>query len=133
MDRRQFIAACAVAGLTTACVRIPYVTGRLEHGRLVIARAEFAERSGVLVEHAGFTFPLYVRHVEGDAFTAVLTRCTHRGCAVEPEDDGLVCPCHGSAFTFAGAVRNGPAEQPLTRFDVTADALQVMISLGGAA
>jgi Rieske Fe-S protein len=133
MDRRRFLVTCGAATLAAACVRIPYVTGRVDGGRLLIARSEFAERSGVLVEHAGFTFPLYVRHVQGDEFTAVLTRCTHRGCTVEPEDDGLVCPCHGSAFAFDGALRKGPAEQPLTRFAVTADAETVAIALGGPA
>ncbi len=41
--------------------------------------------------------------------------CPHQGCAVRATDDGLGCPCHGSAFDLAtGAVLRGPATSPLT-------------------
>ena len=45
--------------------------------------------------------------------------CTHQGCAVAPQDGELACPCHGSRFDAAsGAVKRGPAEQPLAAFPV---------------
>jgi Rieske Fe-S protein len=51
------------------------------------------------------------------AFSAV---CTHQGCTCDKvEGTALSCPCHGSVFDAAtGAVRNGPATQPLTKVDV---------------
>lgn len=50
------------------------------------------------------------------AFSAI---CTHQGCTVEPSDDGLRCPCHGSAFEpLTGEVVQGPAESALPRVEV---------------
>ncbi len=45
------------------------------------------------------------------AFSAI---CTHQGCAVVPAGAELECPCHNSIFDAAtGAVKKGPADQPL--------------------
>jgi Rieske Fe-S protein len=49
---------------------------------------------------------------EFKAFSAV---CTHAGCIVADVSGGTInCGCHGSQFDIAtGAVRSGPATQPL--------------------
>ncbi|MFC3449081.1 QcrA and Rieske domain-containing protein [Amycolatopsis speibonae] len=45
------------------------------------------------------------------AFSAI---CTHQGCAVVPAGAELKCPCHSSIFDAkTGAVKKGPADQPL--------------------
>jgi Rieske Fe-S protein len=50
------------------------------------------------------------------AFSAI---CTHQGCVVAPAGKELDCPCHGSVFdATTGAVRNGPATQPLPSINV---------------
>lgn len=50
------------------------------------------------------------------AFSAV---CTHQGCAVEPGEGDLSCPCHGSAFDLAsGEVLRGPANDPLPEAEI---------------
>ena len=41
--------------------------------------------------------------------------CPHLGCRVNATEDGFVCPCHGSAFDPHGAVKHGPAREPLKR------------------
>ncbi|MEU8416266.1 ubiquinol-cytochrome c reductase iron-sulfur subunit [Amycolatopsis japonica] len=56
---------------------------------------------------------IVTRTAEGTAaaFSAI---CTHQGCAVVPEGAELKCPCHNSIFDAAtGAVKKGPADQPL--------------------
>ncbi len=56
-----------------------------------------------------------VRQPSG-SLTACSAICTHAGCQVEYTDGALHCPCHGSVFDSAtGAVRRGPATQPLSR------------------
>lgn len=54
----------------------------------------------------------------GDASFSVLTAiCTHQACTVSGfESSQYVCPCHGSRYTTAGAVVNGPAPTALRAF-----------------
>lgn len=127
MERRAFLVACAATSLSAACASTPYVAGRLDAGRIVLKRRDVTGRAGVLVEHPALAFPLYVRQTGDNGFTAVLTRCMHRGCTVEPVDGRLVCPCHGSEYASTGEVLKGPTELPLIRFAVHADAEHVYI------
>lgn|SRR5271157_1714865 len=58
-----------------------------------------------------------------DGFLALSLVCTHLGCTVASQPDGLTCPCHGSRFDWNGKVTHGPAVQPLSRLrvDITSD------------
>lgn len=127
MHRRSFLTVCGAASLSAACARLSTVAGQLDEGRMVVDRREFAARDGVLVEHPSLAFPIYVHHRGGEEFTAVLTRCMHRGCTVEPADGRLVCPCHGSEYSLAGVVLKGPTELPLHTFQVRAEADRLYI------
>ena len=45
--------------------------------------------------------------------------CTHLGCVLERgEEDGFLCPCHGSRFDDTGKVVSGPAPRALAFFKV---------------
>jgi len=56
-------------------------------------------------------------------------RCTHQGCTVRATDDALACPCHGSEFDPAtGAVRHGPATEPLAPVGVAVRGSDVVLS-----
>lgn len=51
------------------------------------------------------------------AFNVLTATCTHEQCTVDGFNGTLfVCPCHGSKYTPAGQVANGPAERPLTSY-----------------
>ena len=139
LSRREFLrhletlsasAACGalLPGLT-GCARFQFVNSGLEGGRLVVSRAEFGAGPFALVEAPNLAMPIYLyQHPDGE-FTAVLTRCMHRGCQVEAADGHLVCPCHGSEYDNAGRILKGPTQLPLIRFPVEADGESIYVSL----
>ena len=49
-------------------------------------------------------------------YTVLSLICTHLGCIVEMQGGAFHCPCHGSKFSAAGAVTNGPAKLPLPAY-----------------
>ena len=73
-------------------------------------------------------FPLDSRVVREDIPAVIFNRggqisaysliCPHLGCAVESEDEGFACPCHGSRFDSNGAVAQGPAQKSLKKLRV---------------
>jgi Rieske Fe-S protein len=64
----------------------------------------------------GITFydDFYTYKSEG-VVKAFSTKCTHAGCQLNSEANGLItCPCHGSQFeASSGKPTKGPAIQPL--------------------
>jgi cytochrome b6-f complex iron-sulfur subunit len=55
---------------------------------------------------------------EGGRLFAVSAICSHKACPLSPKPTEYLCPCHGSRFTRAGKVVNGPAFTSLPRFGV---------------
>ena len=134
MNRRHFItvagALCgAVPVALGGCTGLRYVGYTREGNRLVVRRADFGEGPHALLETPQLPRAIYLHRLDDGTFAAVLTRCTHQGCQVEPAGDRLACPCHGSEYTFTGQVLRGPAEHPLFRYRVTADAGNIYIEL----
>jgi len=56
------------------------------------------------------------------SWSAFDNSCPHEECPLadgDLEEDKVICYCHGSTFDLrSGAVLQGPAEEPLTMFDV---------------
>jgi nitrite reductase/ring-hydroxylating ferredoxin subunit len=58
----------------------------------------------------------------GDLVRAYSSRCTHLGCQITRQIEGLlVCPCHGSRFHPDGTVAAGPASRPLEALPLERD------------
>lgn len=137
IDRRAFmgrVGGLALAGAwatlpLAACAGARYVPAEWRDGRAVLRLSDFGEEAGVLVEHPSAGRPVYVHRFGPDRFGALLTRCTHRGCQVEPQGVRLVCPCHGSEFGLDGSVLEGPAERALTAYPVTVAGDVVVVDL----
>jgi len=59
---------------------------------------------------------------DGKSLTAFSSKCTHLGCKINSTvNDNLVCPCHGSKFSFDGIPQNGPATVPLNKLEIVKD------------
>jgi cytochrome b6-f complex iron-sulfur subunit len=141
IGRREFFRRTeAVAGgllcgalpvMLSACgaSRARYLTPLQQGDRLVVPRIELDRTGALLVEEPGSELPIYVHRATSGEVIAVSTRCGHRGCQVEPAATALVCPCHGSEYTFEGAILQGPTERALQRYRVSSDATNVYITL----
>ena len=139
MNRRSFLetvvpgALCAGALASLAgCSSLNYVAAEQRGDRLAVRKADLAETPYAFLENPLGERPIFLVHDGDDEYTALLAECTHRSCLVEPAGDRLACPCHGSEFTFAGDVLEGPAELPLQRFGVASDAEFVYVDLAPA-
>jgi cytochrome b6-f complex iron-sulfur subunit len=53
-------------------------------------------------------------------YVALSKICTHQGCTVgySSSNNNLPCPCHGSLYSINGTVINGPAPNPLKKYNV---------------
>ena len=129
MHRRDFVLLGASALSLAGCAGVRYVAPRAAVGRLTIARADLAENGQVFLQTPDMQRPIYVRRLESGQIVAVLASCTHQGCQPEPVGDRLACPCHGSEFSFEGVVLQGPAERPLTRYEITEEGDDVIVWL----
>ena len=88
----------------------------------VITMGELRDARATKVEAFETSVMLYR---SGETIFAVTSRCTHQGApldrgVVKPggSDPTVTCPAHGSVFSLVdGAVRRGPATQPVRSFE----------------
>jgi Rieske Fe-S protein len=95
------------------------VTGTASSGAVTVAIDAASPLANVgsaaLVQSSVGVF--LVARTAQDAFTALTATCTHQGCTVSGfQNATYVCPCHGSQFSTAGAVLQGPATRALQAF-----------------
>jgi|WetSurMetagenome_2_1015567.scaffolds.fasta_scaffold307142_1 Rieske Fe-S protein len=69
---------------------------------------------------------------KGDEAHVMSTKCTHRGCEVNLQQDGsYLCPCHKSRYEKSGRVTKGPAKKPLPWYEVRiAEGGEVQVNVG---
>lgn len=125
--------AGAAAATAAACSGVRYVVPRAAPGALRIDAAELGPGGDLFLQAPGMDRPVYVRREASGALVALLARCTHRGCQPDRLAGRLVCPCHGSEFSLTGEVLQGPAERPLTRYDVSEEGGEIIVRLGAGA
>ncbi|HYE95801.1 MAG TPA: Rieske (2Fe-2S) protein [Rubricoccaceae bacterium] len=131
MRRRDFcvLLAGGPAALLAGCATARPAPFNVEGDRLAVPLTALNADGAALLDGPLLAEPVFVRRTGGGAYTAVLLRCTHRGCTVEPAGDRLGCPCHGSEFAFTGEVLQGPASEPLLRLPVTANGDRLLVAL----
>jgi thiosulfate dehydrogenase [quinone] large subunit len=139
MKRREFVqrlpvvASTVLAGVGSvslaSCAGIPYVTPRPRAGGLAVDGVTLGDGGAAFLRAPTLERPIFLRLTsDGDA-VALLASCTHRGCQPEPVGDRLICPCHGSEFDLTGDVLQGPADRPLTRYEVTREGDEYVVWL----
>lgn len=139
MERRAFIQSveriaagllCAgMSGLAVGCSGFRYVPSSRIGNRLIIRQADVGDGAHALIEDPQLARAVYLHRFDDGTYSAVLTRCTHQGCQVEPAGDRLACPCHGSEYRVTGEVLRGPAERSLQRYHVTTDSEHIYIHI----
>ncbi len=125
MDRKVFLKTLSSAALAAACppllagcAGLPYVTGVPSETGMHVSKASLEGMEFALLNVPGYRAPVFLARDPAGAFSAVSLLCTHKGCVVKPANNELACPCHGSRFTFAGEVLEGPADIDLVRYEV---------------
>jgi len=122
------VLAASTASLQ-ACGGIAYLTPAAAPGRLTVGGETLGARSEAFVQAPGMNRPIYLRRDDSGVWSALLASCTHNGCQPAPIARRLVCPCHGSEFSLDGQVLQGPADRPLTRYEVTEEGGDVVVWL----
>lgn len=116
--------------LLAACATARWASHERVPGGIDLAPEDVRPGEGALVDVSGLPAPLYVHRHRDGRVTAVLTRCTHRGCTAAPRSRRIVCPCHGSEYELDGAVVQGPAERDLARFPARVEPDRIHVELG---
>ena len=137
-NRRGFVRGSAAAlaiSLLPGCASLVTRRVPVENGRIRLSRRQHPElaepRGSLRLLPDGWDDPMYLLVLDGGAFAAVSSVCTHRGCTVDIGGPGLACPCHGSQYDREGQVTRGPASRALTRYAVHAMGDELVIDIGG--
>lgn len=133
--RRHVVIATALGTVTTgalvACggdddagtgtsATTPAATGGSSGGTGAITQVADVPVGGAVSAKAPDGTDLVIAQPTAGEVVAFDARCPHQGCAVAPDGEQYVCPCHNSTFEFdTGEVTNGPATSGLTKFTVT--------------
>lgn len=131
---RRVALAVIAAGAVGCGAGAPVVAVAPAEGRVRLGLDQFpalATTGGhAVVEIEGERW-IVVRVSDAEA-TAVSATCTHQGCLVSWKAEAVEhrCPCHGSRFSAAGAVIEGPAERPLPTRAATIEPGAVFVVAG---
>jgi cytochrome b6-f complex iron-sulfur subunit len=145
MERKKFIRTCCytavglpiLASSLQSCGSIYYATAKQDLNDLIVAKSEFlrikknetVNREFVLLKTTSSKYPICVYKIEEENYIASLLQCTHRGCELNVGGGIYSCPCHGSEFSKAGKLLEGPAVTDLKTFNIETDSENVIIHL----
>jgi Rieske Fe-S protein len=95
------------------------------------AAPQLRDDGGAAILRAPGVAPVLVVRAQGGTFAATAATCTHLGCPLGVDGEGIVCPCHASRFGLDGAVLRPPATAPLAtyRADFAAGNAGVVVDL----
>lgn len=111
ISRKVFLSSASVIIMAVVVYLWEQMMRRLESSR--VNRKEIRV-SNDLQEGVTFFDGFYL-YADNKTTRAFSSTCTHAGCLLTKEENGLIlCPCHGSGFEAStGRVLKGPALKPL--------------------
>lgn len=119
------LAACSGSSSSNSSdspIKHPEVTAPID----MVATSEVPVGSAVKATTEGITL-MIAQPAEG-TFIAYSSACTHQGCTLNVQNALLACPCHASQFEIKdGAVRGGPAENPLPSYPTKVENGRVIV------
>lgn len=142
MERKDFIKKCAVGGsiLLSAPVLFSSCSDDSEDLEPInppgpgneITIDLTAEAYSDLAVVGGYAYKgdiIIFRSAES-TYVALSKLCTHSSCTVtySHTNSNVPCPCHGSVFSTAGAVQEGPAASNLKKYTVVKSGNTLTIS-----
>ncbi|MDE3235268.1 MAG: Rieske 2Fe-2S domain-containing protein [Bacteroidota bacterium] len=144
MDRRAFIgnlsvpfvAACA-ACLSASCGKSASSPANSSGTGTGTGPTSFNVDLGSQITNVGDSLVqngvIIVRTASGNtasSFAAVQVACTHQGTSIgyEKSANDFLCPNHGSRFALDGSVINGPATNPLKKYNIAISGSTMTIS-----
>lgn len=118
------VAGACVLGIgatISACKQAAKLTATKEGNTVRVLLTDLAatKTGNGVVDHSSFPGPVFVSKNEQGNYEAVLMICTHKRCELRATSRLLICPCHGSEFSFDGEVLEPPAQKPLPSYKVT--------------
>ena len=137
MRRKEFInrcmmlaAGCVSVDVLAGCTSLPIVSHVRDGSKAIVTKSSFADKEYVLIEVDELPAPVFISRQNEEEYAAVLLKCTHRGCQVQPAGEIMECPCHGSRYSRTGSVIRGPAPKDLVQYptEVTGDSIRVLVS-----
>lgn len=137
-SRRQFLSAacalCAAAVLAPAtALAAPDAKKKkkpklaLKNGKVLIPVALVESRLNSF-KVKGMAKELLIVQNQ-DSYSAYLMRCTHMGVGLNIDGEELVCPAHKSIFDIEGNVTKGPAKKNLTKYEVSVENENLVVTV----
>ncbi len=125
MDRKEFLSlagAGAAAALCSACLGGCKNPDAITGPTNVNFTLDLSQPANSALTHNGgyvYNAGVIVARTTNGAYVAVSQTCTHAGSTIvyDSSANRFFCPAHGSAFATDGSVINGPASDPLTRYN----------------
>ena len=90
------------------------------------------DEQGFLIERVLDSKAIVIRNPESpETLIALSALCTHSACTVDWEGEAseFSCPCHGSKFAPDGNATNGPATEPLSKYEVKIEGEEVKVKV----
>lgn len=130
MERQQFLRLLGTAGIAVcagcsleSCSNDAEATVPAAPTGVDFTLDLTASENAALLTDGGFIYKsgiiVVCLSVSAQVFTAVSQACTHQGTTIayQPSVTAFVCPNHGSRFSNAGVVIQGPATTSLHKYN----------------